>query len=211
MWFKSQYFYPMLYILVQNMSLQLPLLVKTRRYYSLVKLKNVALFSLWLTNILFRSNFYSYYIFRTNPIFYYIFNFNSSFYLSFLEKNLWFFFKKLIFKNQGLLTNTLTNSYFYWLSKNFYYILFSIKRGDSKLLFNFYHSNKEYLTPIRTLNISFNKNFLNKKIISFFFLLYLDNLSFKNIFNMSYSFFLLPLNFTWFYFFNIFFFKIHNY
>jgi hypothetical protein len=129
------------------------------------------------------------------------------FYSIFLKKNLWHFTSNLLFKNQGLLSNTITRSYDFW-SLNIQ-LMYVFNKYTQPIYF--YHTNINYLYSIPLINISFAKKYFRKNIIHILYFLVSTYVSYRNLFVISYNFLLLFSNFNIIPFYNIFYFKIHRF
>lgn len=187
-------------ILIQNTSHVYVVIVKTRRYRSLLKL--------YVTPFLI-VNIFSRLIFSKNHVLYV----SSSNYLMFLSKyfldsNLWYFLSNITFNNSGLILNNIEKSYtFYTLSR---YLKFISKRSDSNPSY-FKFSILSYVKHIKIIPFSLNKNIFKKNIIYILYTFIKFNFSFINNLNISYSFLFLSKDFNLYLFYCYYYFKVHNY
>lgn len=172
------------------------MLTKTRRYWSYINLKLIPIVTLWILNLSYEAFNLAYKFISV-----------KWFHLTFLKKNLWHFTSNLLFKNQGLLPNTLTKSYDFW-SLNIQSIYFFNKCTRS---IYFDHTNINYLYSVPLINISFSKKYFRKNIIHILYFLVSTYISYRNLFVISYNFLLIFSNFNIIPFYNIFYFKIHRF
>ena len=126
----------------------------------------------------------------------------------YINKSLWKFLKLLIYKDGGLLTNNITYSYIY---KNIVFYTNFIKPYSLKYMKKNSLINNTTFLPIRIIKLSFQKKLLNKLVMILILNIQNMNSSYLNYINIKHSFFYLPKDVNFFYFFNFFYFKIHNY
>ncbi len=136
-----------------------------------------------------------------NRFYKYLFNF-------YISKPLWKLLNLLTYKDSGLLVNNLTYSYIY---QNLSYYLNFMKLVEPKNMKNFSRINNNYFLPIKIVKLSFQKQLLNKLVVKLILQIQSINYPYLNYINISHSFFYLPKNISFFFFFNFFYFKIHNY
>lgn len=126
----------------------------------------------------------------------------------YINKSMWKFLKLLIYKDGGLLTNNITYSYIY---KNIVFYTNFIKPHSLKYTKKNNLINNMAFLPIRIIKLSFQKKLLNKLVMVLILNIQNTNPTYLNYMNIKHSFFYLPKNVNFFYFFNFFYFKIHNY
>lgn len=168
----------------------------------MTKLLGCLVFNSWFLTSLNPSYVCSLYSNTTTPLF----TLNNVF----LNNNLWNFFQNIVFTNQGLLTNNVTNSYTsYCLRKNYRYGKPWFPSKNALLIKN--HLSLVYFKNILILNFSFLKKYFKRSILIIFFFTMLPNIGFLNIFKITHSFVILQklLYLTPFY--STFYFKVHNF
>jgi len=185
------------YTLIQNYSYSLPILVRYRRYFSFIKFSLTHLYSLWLFNSLYYSK-------QSLSFLSYVY---KLFLKTFLNKNLWKFFTTIVFRNQGLLTNNLTQSYTCLSLINLNY---HVKTSKLNHVFT-KHFTLNYLSYISIFKLPLLRKFFYKKSYFLLHLLLVWFLPYCKVFNIYTNFVKISNLFFIFYYFNIFFFKIHNF
>lgn len=174
-------------------------LIKTRRYRAFIKMNFSPFLFLWLYQVVFRamSSFT-----LPKPLLYI-----RDLQRIYLEKNLWTFYKKIVYNNTGLLLNNITKSYTF-KSINFQVDALSFL-NPPRLKLQLKPIN--YVKHVKVVPVSIQKFFFKKLIM--FVLLSLLRLghSYINYMNFSTSYvYITPnLNLLWIY--NKYYFKVHNY
>lgn len=177
-----------------------PIIVKTRRYRSLLKL--------YLTPLLITQFFkvltcYKNYVLYASSL-------GHIMLLSkyFLDANLWYFLNNTIFKNSGLISNNIEKSYAFNTLSTYHRffrdtISSSVEYPHSTIL--------TYVRHIKIIPFSVNKNIFKKNIIYILYVFIKSSFSFINNLNISYSFMFLSRDFNLYIFYCYYYFKVHNY
>lgn len=179
---------------IQNFSNLSILLSKSRRVKALVKLLSLPTF---LTNL------FSYTYFKVNS-----YVVNSAVKPFYLINYLFNFYKKLIIRDKGLITNNITKSY------NYTVIFFTQKYLNNKNIKLTSKSNKcfsNYILPIKVINFSLKNHKLKKLYIYILLFLLSYNLTYLNCLNIFCSYLYKPYNLNFFIFYNNYYLKIYNY
>jgi hypothetical protein len=185
--------------LPQNFEYSTPILAKSRRYLSLLKLKQVFIVNMWLFSTL-NVNTYCFSI-ALNVVS------NRWFWHYFLRTSVWNFFKHVLFLGQGPLTNTLTISYKYATYKSFTPNVFKLVKSKTSQI----HMSILYLRTIFLVNLPISKNSFMQHIIYLLTSLLIRYIGFTNLFSINTHYILLQPLFFILYFYNVFFFKIHHF
>ncbi len=130
---------------------------------------------------------------------------------NYFSKNLFFFFKNLLYFRFGLITNQATLSYNYHLVNTLHESVALFK--DVRLL-SVPHVgglNPRVLTTIPTVSFSFHKDTYNTLIFYIFTLLLTPYVSSLNEFDLKHSYVILPNHFQLYLFLNLFYFRINNF
>ena len=127
---------------------------------------------------------------------------------TFFNKHIFYLFTQVLIKDYGLLTSNITKSYSYWSLKAYLRLFscvknISISLKDKNLIL--------YSTPLQLINYSLKKKTFNKIIMYFIFNFTKVNACFSNSFLLTFSYIFLSKESSFFYFYNLFYFKIYNY
>lgn len=187
-------------ILVQNNHVSNLFLIKTRRYKALIKFYFTPFIIVFVYNNLYKT--------MENRVL-----FPTCLYLQKLKKfymndNIWFFLRTFIYKNSGLLTNNINKSYIFWMI----YISHGVIFFKSKHLLTIFSSNtKLYSKHIKIAPVALQKKSLQKVILFILLIFFKHYLPYINNFRMSYGFFFINNEFNFYLFYNLYYFKVHNY
>ena len=118
------------------------------------------------------------------------------------------FYKTLIFKSKGLVTNNITNSYNYLTIKKSAE-LFNISNLQKITTHN--NEINNYVKPIKVLNFFIKKYKFNKMVFIVLMYIIQFNIYYYNCTNFSYSFIYTPNIINFYNFYNYYYFKIYNY
>ena len=188
-------------ILHQNFFNIYPFLVKTRRNIALKKMyQNPIVFNYMCTRFLNTENFLQTLKYIT-PFkllkFYYI------------DLNVWYFFKHIFFKNQGIYVNNSNLSYTYWtLQSNITQL--TLKNSQSWPHLNKFN-NVALLKNTRIVSFSLSKISFNKVTFLILFLLLEPFTNFLKTINITYSFLFVPSKINFFIFYSYFYFRVYNF
>lgn len=127
---------------------------------------------------------------------------------AFFNKHIFYLFTHILIKDYGLLTSNITKSYLYWGLKAY---LKSFSRAKNTLISTKNKNLILYSTPLQLVNYSFKKKTFNKIIMYFIFNFNKINTCFTNSFLLTFSYIFLSKEVGFFYFYNLFYFKIYNY
>ena len=185
--------------LPQNFEYSTPILARSRRYLSLVKLKQVFTVNAWLLTTL-NVNVYHFNVILYSASSRWFWNY-------FLRNNIWSFFKHVLFLGQGPLTNALTVSYKYATYKSFTPSASNLTKN--KISQN--HTSILYLRTIFLVNLPISKNSFMQHIIYLLTSLLIRHMGFTNSFHITTHYILIQTSFFILYFYNVFFFKIHHF
>lgn len=187
-------------ILLQNLSTNIVIIRKTRRYRALLKFYNVPLVVLYSINKLF---------FYEKPLML----LSNRAYITelkafFLKDNIWYFYRNIIYKNLGLITSNLHKSYTFW----------SLQFSDNLAFQNLpnygisYPTNiKDYTKHIKALHFPVHKKFFKKLILYYVAFLLKSFIPFSNSINLSHCYLIISNDFSFIWFYNFYYFKIYNY
>jgi hypothetical protein len=188
-------------IFTQNYYQTYPFLIRTRR--------NIALKKMYLTplvfNYIFWRAFEALHVFRDKK-------YNNTLKVMnyyYLDLNIYFFFRNILIKKHGSLTNNLTLSYTYWPivnSINNLQLLRTkqwVKSQETK--------GSRVLTEIKLVPFRLQKLTFNKLTFLILFFLLQPYSIFSTSLNITYSFLLISRHSNLFPFYSCFYFKVHNY
>lgn len=184
------------YFFIQNLQHFYPKLLKTRRYKSMLKFAlTPKLFCLLVENSIFFCSLNKFsFLFLTKPVFF--------------LKQVFFLYKSLLFKDLGLATSTLIRSYSYWCIKS--HLGFLLKT-PTKTTVNQNTNLTEYSTGIQFVGYALKKKTFSKIIMYILFNFIKLNPTFLNRFSINKGYVCISGEFNFLYFYNFFYFKIHNY
>jgi hypothetical protein len=193
----------MLCFVLQNFHKTQPFLIKTKKYYLMVKAANTLIFNILvhLHILLMFSNRY----FSTIPFLI------LSIYNSQISRLFWTFFKKIFHKKMSLYSNNLFKSYLYWFYKNFN-LPIKYNTSDYKLI-QFSTSTQELCViskPVQLLHFTFHKKTFNSFIFFILNLLTENYYTQMSTFKLFYGFIFFKKNFNIYPFLNHFYFKVYS-
>ncbi len=127
----------------------------------------------------------------------------------YLDLNIWHFFKNILFKDQGVLINSISSSFsFHAVSDSINNLGPSTNESWTRLKV----SNKtRYLKEIKVLPFALKKQTFNKITFLILFLLLQPFSSFRNGVNTTFSFLLISNNINLITFYSCFYFKVYNF
>ena len=128
---------------------------------------------------------------------------------SYLDLNIWYFFKNLYFINKGNLSNNFNISIIYWTLHNGYHSLLRVENSYDLYVHSKFIVN--YVKEIKIIRSTLNKKILNRATFLIVFILLRPFSTFLNSINISYSFLFLCRISNFFIFYNAFYFKVFNY
>lgn len=198
--FESWYFFLEI-TLYQNFNSVYPFNIKTRRLLTLHKMYQSPIYFMFLfkklLNAAFFFNSYALWVTKTPLSHYYV------------DLNVWYFYRNLVFSNQGALVNNLSLSITTKTLTTTILNLSQIKASPwTRLMSN---SKKCYLNEIRVLPFALKKNVFNNITFLILFILTQPLTSFAWRLNTTYSFVLVSNNINLFIFYSYFYFKIYNF
>lgn len=188
----------MLCFVLQNFKNYYPFLIKTPRYYMMVKALNTDLLSIFI-----KTHIYWNFLQKNLSLLPSFFKtlFNTQF-----TKTFWIFFKKIISKKMGLCSNNFFKSCLFHTFngievKNVKLKQFKLKYGSDISFFS---------KPIQTLNFSFQKKIYNTFIFFIKNILIENYYTHLNFYKLMYGFIFFKSNFIIYPFLNNYYFKIRN-
>lgn len=183
---------------LQNFKINYPFLIKTPRYYMMVKSLSTSLFLLFIQLHLVWNFFQK----NLNPNLHFI----KIIYMNQFNRIFWMFYKKLISRKMGLYSNNLFRSHLFHLFKGLDHLPYENTKKLNLLDVDII----AYSKPVQTLNFSFHKKMYNTMIFYILNLLIENHHAHINFFKLNYSFIFFKKNFLLYPFLNNFYFKIRN-
>lgn len=188
----------MLCFVLQNFKSHYPFLIKTPRYYTMVKSLNTSLFTVFIKTHV-NLNFMSKHL-NFLPITI------KSLYNTYFNRVFWHFFKKIINRKMGLYSNNLFKS-------SIFHIFYGIEIFSSTFSYKNRVSSGDivmYAKPIQTLNFGFQKKTFNTFI--FFIKNFLTDHYYThlNFYKLVYGFIFFKPNFIFYPYLNNYYFKVRN-
>lgn len=185
---------------LQNFKTPYPFLIKTPRYYMMIKALNYNLFNIFI-KLHIHWNFLSKHLTLTPGIIKVIFNkqFTNVF---------WTTFKKIITKKMGLCSNNLFKSFLFHTFNGIDINLNTLQNLKKTNL-----KNKDitfFSKPIQTINFSFHKKLFNTFIFFIKNILLENYYTHVNFYKLVYGFIFFKPNFIFYPFLNYYYFKIRN-
>jgi hypothetical protein len=187
-------------LLIQNNYTFNLVVVKTRRYRALLKLYSTPFIALTLHKQLVLMSR----LVPTTESIPVLINIKSYY----MKDNLWFFYRSIIYSNSGLLSNNISTSYTYKTLKCSYSFIFNKKFTNTSSL---KVPSPAYAKHFQILPISVQKFSFKKMFLFVLFNLLLLNKAYSNCINISYGFLILPTSFRLLWFYNFYYYKVHNY
>lgn len=188
---------------LQNFNTPTPFLLKTQRYYLMVRALSTNVLVLFIKFHI-NWNFSQKYLFLIpSPL--------KILYYSQFTKIFWIFYKKLIFKKMGLISNNLFKSYvFHTINGLCFFDYESYNKFLKQPSINISQHVIEVSKPIQTFNFSFHKKVLNSVIFFIVNLLVENYYTHLNFYKLVYSFILFKNNFNLYPALNYYYLKIRN-
>ena len=192
----------MLSFVVQNYYSNTPVLIRTRRYQSLVKYSMCLISIPYINFMLELSKSLRINILKPSA---YLVYFNKNF-----LKTFWKYFKFFVIRDVGLYTNNFHKSLVFCTIQSLNEKLW-FKNYDLPLAKYSFVSDRYYVKPVSVFHFSFNLKVYNTLIFFIFHFITNYYFSSKNDFKLYYNFILFQDNFKFFFFCNIPYFKVFNY